>query len=225
MARFGVAERAVEVLHNSGDDTNPDWSVGSGYVVRENLVLTAAHTVGTHGELLVRFAGTDEKPARLCRFPDGQSVMDEGLDLALVEMTGQVPPRPPVGFVRLDLDPPPGAPNVDGCWGIGFPWLQEKRRDRRAKPVRESRRLDGYLPSGEGMVEHLATLRVQDAPVEIPAGDLQGTPWEGISGTVVFAGGLAAGVVLEHHRRGGMNSLTLMPIARLDELDNAASWW
>ena len=225
MTRLGVAERAVEVLHNSGDDTNPDWSAGSGYVVRENLVLTAAHTVGTHGELLVRFAGTGEKPARLCQFPDGRPAMDEGLDLALVEITGPVPPRPPVSFVRLDLDPPPGAPNVGGCWGIGFPWLQEKRRDRRAKPVRESRRLDGYLPAGEGLVERLATLRVRDAPVDIPAGDLQGTPWEGISGTVVFAGGLAVGVVLEHHPRGGMNSLTLMPIARLDELHNAAAWW
>jgi formylglycine-generating enzyme required for sulfatase activity len=225
MVRSGLAELAVEVLHNSGDDTNPDWLVGSGYVVRDNLVLTAAHTVGINGELLVRFAGADEKPARLCRFPDGRPALDEGLDLALVEISGQVPLGPPVGFVRLDLDPPPGAPNVGGCWGIGFPWLQEKRRDRRAKPVRESRRLDGYLPAGEGMVEHLATLRVQDAPADIPIGDLQGTPWEGISGTVVFAGELAVGVVLEHHRRGGINSLTLMPIARLDELDNAGSWW
>ena len=225
MARLGVAERAVEVLHNAGDDTSPDWSVGSGYVVRGNLVLTAAHVVGTDGELLVRFAGAGEKTARVCRFPDGRPAMDDGLDLALVEITGQVPSCPPVGFARLDPDPPPGAPNVGGCWGIGFPWLQEKRRDHRAKPVRESRRLDGYLPAGEGMVEHLATLRVQDAPAGIPAGDLRGTPWEGISGTVVFAGYLAAGVILEHHRRGGMNSLTLMPIARLDELDNAASWW
>src|ERR1700722_9363706 len=115
MTRFGVAERAVEGLHNSGDDTSPDWSVGSGYVIRGNLVLTAAHTVGTHGELLVRFAGTGEKHARVCRFPDGRPAMDDGLDLALVEITEQVPPCPAVGFVRLDLDPAPGAPNVDGC--------------------------------------------------------------------------------------------------------------
>jgi hypothetical protein len=53
MTGVGLAELVVEVLHNKGTAAEPDWSVGSGYVLGSRLVLTAAHNVGP-GELLVR---------------------------------------------------------------------------------------------------------------------------------------------------------------------------
>ena len=109
--------------------------------------------------------------------------------------------------------------------GVGFPRFQEKERDDRNRPVRESRRVDGYLPVGEGLAEGLATLRVADPPVEIPPGRVADSPWQGMSGTVIFAGALAVGVVSEHHRPAGTNALSVVPVGWIDRCPEASDWW
>lgn len=203
-----LADQVVEVLRLH----DGRWSVGSGFVVRDGIVLTAAHVVG-EGTLLVRFRGTDERPARLL-------ALDEATDIALIEFEGAGASA--VSFAVLRDDPALGTPNLEGCVAFGFPVFAEKVRTGNDKPVRELVRVDGYVPMGEGAVEGLATLRVPDAPRDapIPAGPLAESAWQGISGSVVFAAGHAIGVISEHHAPAGMNGLTFVPFSRLDE-----SWW
>ena len=56
-----LGDLAVEVLHHWDEGSQRGWSVGSGFLIGDALVLTAAHNVG-HGELLVR-AGDAERHA------------------------------------------------------------------------------------------------------------------------------------------------------------------
>lgn len=220
MTEPALADQVVEVLHHH----DGRWSVGSGFVVRDGILLTAAHVVGA-GTLLVRFRGTDERPARLCTLPGGQPAVDERTDLALVAFDGGPAAAVPVALLRDD--PVLGTPNVDGCVAFGFPRFAEKDREGRDTPLREVVRVDGYIPMGEGTVEGLATLRVPDAPLgaPIPVGPLGESAWQGISGSVVFAGGHAVGIISEHHPPAGMNGLTLVPLRKLDDLAESAAWW
>jgi HEAT repeat protein len=216
-----LVDQVVEVLHHDNDR----WQVGSGFVVRDGIVLTAAHVAG-EGTLLVRFRGDDERPARLCRLPSGRLALDETADLALIEFDG-AHRGTAVAFAVLRDDPTLVMPNLRDCVAFGFPAFAEKVRPWRDKPVREVVRVDGYVPMGEGAIEGLATLRVPDAPRDAPIleGLLAESSWQGISGAVVFAGGHAIGVISEHHRPAGVNGLTVIPLSRLDDVEDSTSWW
>jgi HEAT repeat protein len=222
-----LAERVVEVLHNQGDDASPQWSSGSGFIMRGALVLTAAHVVRPAGELLVRFRGVEERPARVCTLPDGGLALDDQLDLAVLEILDTHGDAPAVAVARLRDNPTLDVPNLDGCVAFGFPAFEQRTRPGRDRPVRESVRVDGYIPMGQGAVEGLATLRIRDAPQHpsITPGDLSRSPWRGISGAVVFAGAVAIGVISEHHPPAGLNGLTVVPLAWIDRRADAAAWW
>lgn len=223
--RGGLADRVVEVLCRRDDAGRPQWSVGSGFVVRDGLVLTAAHVVDSAGEVLVRFRGTQEWQARVSTLRGGGLACDTDIDLALLDVLGRAAPVEPVTFARLHTDPVLGTANLDDCVGFGFPRFQ--RRERAGRPVRESVRIDGYIPMGEGVVEGLATLRIREPPhgVGLPGGPAGTSPWQGISGTVVFCGDVVIGVVSEHHPPAGMNGLTVVPLTWLDRCADAAEWW
>ncbi|MGW5746379.1 S1 family peptidase [Amycolatopsis sp. NPDC003861] len=214
-------DQVVEVLHHN----KGRWHVGSGFVVREGIVLTAAHVVG-EGTVLVRFRGNDEHPARLCRLPSGRPALDESADLAVVGLD-EGRRVTAVTFAVLRGDPTLRGPNLRDCVAFGFPAFAEKVRPQHDKRLREMVRVDGYVPMGEGIVEGLATLRVPDAPRDapIPEGHLAKSSWQGISGAVVFADGHAIGVISEHHRPAGVNGLTVVPLTRLDFVKESTSWW
>ena len=222
-----LAERVVEILHNRGDDASPLWSSGSGFIMRDALVLTAAHVVGLTGELLVRLRGVEEWPARVCALPGGGPALDEELDLAVLEILRAPGDTPAVTVARLRDNPTLDEPNLDGCVAFGFPAFEQRTRPGHDRPVRESVRVDGYIPMGQGAVEGLATLRIRDAPQHpaVAPGDLSLSPWRGISGAVVFAGPMAIGVVSEHHPPAGLNGLTVVPLTWLDRRPDAAAWW
>lgn len=224
-AAFDLSDQVVEVLHNLGSPDRPDWSVGSGFMVHGRRILTAAHNAGTYGELLVRFRGAEEHEATVAALPDGTVALDPERDLAVLEITESIPNRPHVRFARVDPHPRFTTPNLGGCWSIGFPRFQEKPRAGRDRPVRESARVDGYIPMGEGLVEGRPTLVATRSPRELPAGEIGQSEWQGMSGAVVFAGPLAIGVVTEHHRPAGGQSLTIAPVTLLDEQPNARDWW
>jgi hypothetical protein len=84
VVRPDLAKVVVEVLHNRGGERSPHWSLGSGFVVGERLVLTAAHNVGD-GEVLVRLHGTQEYPATVRIRGD-----EDTLDIAVLEVNGPV---------------------------------------------------------------------------------------------------------------------------------------
>lgn len=223
---IALTDRVVEVIVRSGSGERPSWSVGSGFVMRDGVVLTAAHVVAGAVEIVTRVRGAEEHSARLLEFPDGTFARDNATDIALIEII-DAEPSPAVELALISDRPTLGTPNIDDCVAFGFPRFMERERDDRAKPIRELLRADGSIPIGQGLVEGLATLRVQDAP-DRPAlvDDGPGqSAWQGMSGAVVFRGTIAIGFVSEHHPPAGMNSLTVVPFSWIDRCANAEAWW
>lgn len=223
---FPLSDLVVEILHDSGTSEKPAWKVGSGFLIGGNLVLTAAHNVDVTGELLVRFRGSEEYAAAVSTLPSGRSALDPKCDFAVLEITStNISHRPRLHFARIDDKPTLETPNIEGCWAIGFPRFQEKARLDRDKPLRDSARVDGSILMGEGLVEGLLTLSVTRLPRDLEHGDLSESPWQGMSGALVFAGSHAVGLITEHHIPAGGNSLTLTPLSVLDKHEDATAWW
>ena len=111
-------DRAVEVLHNAGTDDQPDWSVGSGYLIGGRRVLTAAHNVGG-GQCVVRLVDGSEHPATVRR--RGEQIR---LDLAVLELTRDDAPDvgEPVSYAIVSQEQ---AEIVERCTGMGFPRFKE----------------------------------------------------------------------------------------------------
>ena len=228
-------DRAVEVLHNGGTDKDPDWSVGSGYLIGGRLVLTAAHNVGA-GECLVRMVDGSEHPAVVRR--RGEEIR---LDLAVLELTGDDAPDLGEG-VRYAIVSQEHAERLQRCTGLGFPQFKEDKtrpQPGSGKALRNIEQLDGEIPTAAGALANLLTFRVSARPREhpLPTGveEFGGSPWQGVSGTVVFArdesfGERAVGVVTEHHLAEGGSALTLVPIGAIGvpgvlPAKERQAWW
>jgi hypothetical protein len=229
-------DRAVEILHNAGTDDEPDWSVGSGYLIGGPRVLTAAHNVGD-GPCLVRFVDGSEHAAVVRQRGD-----EIRLDLAVVELTGEDIPDPgePVSYAIISQGQ---AELISRCTGLGFPRFKEdetRPRPSSGKPLRNIEQLDGEIPTAAGALSSLLTFRVTARPREQPsppagAAGFGESAWQGISGTVVFARGddfgeRAVGVVSEHHLPEGGSALTLVPIGAIRSAGavptgEQRAWW
>ena len=229
-------DRAVEILHSAGTDDEPDWSVGSGYLIGGRRVLTAAHNVGG-GQCLVRFIDGSEHAGVVRQ--RGEEIR---LDLAVVELTGDEVPDPgePVSYAIVSQGQ---AELIPRCTGLGFPRFKEddtRPRPGSGKPLRNIEQLDGEIPTAAGALASLLTFRVTARPREqppLPAGaaGFGESAWQGISGTVVFArddafGERAIGVVTEHHLSEGGSALTLVPIgairsAGVVSTGEQRAWW
>ncbi|MGO9959763.1 MAG: hypothetical protein ACLP50_27930 [Solirubrobacteraceae bacterium] len=217
MAERVSVKRAVEVLWDRGPSVQRRWSVGSGFLIGGDRVLTAAHNVGA-GTLLVRIDGQFEHAAVITA--DASAA---GLDLAVVQITDRAFSGPaPVGFASIDR----GSPDtVDGCWAVGFPRFKERARGGDGRPLRDAAHVHGSIAPGANRISGLLELSVTATPRPLPAAHLSESEWEGMSGAVVFAkvaryGDLAVGVVTEHALPEGESTLTVVPIAAV-----AADWW
>ncbi|MFF8293560.1 trypsin-like peptidase domain-containing protein [Streptomyces sp. NPDC016309] len=199
----------VEVIGDRGAASAERWSVGSGYLIDERTVLTAAHVVEGAVAVSVRSMGTTEHDVGvlLTTPPD--------IDLALLEVEAGLPVghRPAFGVVDRET---PGR--VAGIRAIGFPRFKEAVR--RGRKVRDSAQVDGYIPTAEGMVSGYLTLHADSRPREI-GGALPESAWAGMSGAAVFAGGVLVGIVSEHHLAEGDASLTVAPLDRIRRAEEA----
>jgi hypothetical protein len=219
-----AVDRAVEVLHDRGPESRPQWAVGSGFLVGGNRVLTAARNVGA-GALLIRIRGDREYRATIVGSGSG-----EAADLALLEIADPLFDHQldRVRFARVDRS---RVELVSGCWAVGFPRFKE--HPGVSKPPRLSTQVSGEIPTAENVRSGLLTLRVTAAPRPFPAGELSESAWEGISGAVVFAaddrlGDCAVGVIVEHDRPEWVSSLTVVPITALETIDQKEErdrWW
>jgi tetratricopeptide (TPR) repeat protein len=201
-----VGNRVVEVLADHGADCSPRWKVASEYIIGGCLVLTAAHTVGDEASITVRLGGIAEHTAHLI-------AMDAQLDLALLRVEDLKPAALPVAFARIDRDRPG---RIEDCRTIGFPRFKERSLTGHPS-VRETAQIDGYIPTGEGLISGYLTLKMASAPRPLPAGRLAESEWEGMSGAAVFVGDYLVGIVVEHHLPEG-GALTLAPIEWVDRL-------
>jgi len=213
---------AVEVLHHWYEGNLERWSVGSGFLIRDGYVLTAAHNVGP-GELLVR-TGEVEWPT-VVRLDGGKDVADIAL-LEITEGAGNLGGFQNRQFGEVDRGT---AGFVEKCWAIGFPSFKERDavpgKKRGGKPFRLSTQVSGRIPTGENLGLSLLTLQVGQTPRALTGGAEDQSAWEGMSGAVVFADQVVVGVITEHHLPEGDSSLTVVPVTAIGDLPDAEDWW
>lgn len=202
--------RVVEVLHDRGTAVSPRWLLGSGFVVKAAVVITAAHNVGTtldecgpHGTVVRCLDGTECKATILVR--------SEPIDVALLAVPDVK--APPVRMARVDRD------QIDvlrNAMAAGFP-NYKYQADRPAALKRQPAQPVGFVPTVEDLPGGELTLKIEAGAPAPPAAP--GTsPWEGLSGAGVVAGEHLLGIAIEHHIAEGLSALRVMPLTRLAEL-------
>ncbi|MEV0470625.1 tetratricopeptide repeat protein [Streptomyces prunicolor] len=175
---------------------------GTGYLVTDDLVLTALHNVLGCGDLEVRGLGADSKwlaaevlwpltePPDLEREPQA--------DGALVRITdpGWVPPAgvEPVRWGRIDGGPVVADEGRLACFAVGFPRSEVREGIRDTKEIRgHIERLTGLKSGG------LITAYVDG--VAVPGRRDEKSRWAGASGAALFVRGRLIGVVTTDRRR------------------------
>ncbi|MFE3799664.1 S1 family peptidase, partial [Nocardia tengchongensis] len=188
--------------------------VGSGYVVGDRLVLTAAH-VCTEAGLAV--GGR----AEVCLLGSGWVTaaviwLSADADVALIQVDdSEAWPDADTSVLRWgDLV---GADPVAAA-AIGFPWSQE-RPDR----VRDTEHAVGFVAPGAGKQSKALHLTVlSSAPATRHAGTMPGSEgargvsaWAGMSGAALLVGPFLVGVVATDPAKYGNDRLVAVPTARI----------
>jgi hypothetical protein len=198
-------ERVVDVRAHRPDGTT---KMGSGYLVAERLVLTAAHVVftddGVAGSVTLRPVGAQRPLSGRVVWPPEQGP----LDAAVVEIT-EADWRPP------RLGPPRWgrltgrAARID-CEAMGFP-----RVLREPDGTREAEQLDGHLNPGTRLVGRRYDIHVDSAAPAVPTDPEAPSPWAGLSGAGLVAGELLIGVVVIDTPGFAERRLTAVPAGEL----------
>ncbi|MYU03596.1 hypothetical protein GTY81_06730 [Streptomyces sp. SID8366] len=191
---------------------------GSGYRVGDGHVLTAAHVVAGAASVRVRFdadrPGEWSAPARV--------VLSAGAaDVALLEIADVPADRTGVGPPRYAAVP--DADVVLPFSAMGFPRFKLRESESESESGREGER--GGTPGRyrdschvTGTVSVLSNLRegTLELAVAAPPADPEPhrSPWEGMSGALVWCGGAVIGVVSAHHRADGLGRLAAGRVER-----------
>jgi tetratricopeptide (TPR) repeat protein len=184
--------------------------VGSGYLVTDGLVLTAAHVVVGDDMVIVRQVVGRR---RTREFAGVVVWSDAGADIAVVRLDGSAGDEAAAGL------PPLRYGRVDGhvaCEALGFPRFK-LRQDAPAAGVTLQ---DWYRDTHQaiGTIAPLSNLRQGTLEITVPPPEYDATPphspWEGMSGAAVFAGGALVGVINEHHRSDGLGRLAARPVVQ-----------
>jgi hypothetical protein len=194
---------------------------GSGYLLSHSTVITARHCT------FDKKTGRDAVTLKIFRLSDGAAasvdVLASALDVAVLRVGGVVPWSAEAGlqaqpdFGRVDTT---HSGELFDCEAMGFPLWQLEPQHRQ----RNAAELHGTIRKTEGAERGVLIMRdplLWD--VGTPAGAAQGdrapgSPWGGLSGALIFHGGLALGVIIEHHPWQGHSALTVLPLQRVAEL-------
>lgn len=204
--------RVVEILHDLGETVHPRWSLGSGFILRHNVVLTAAHVLGTsaeqygpHGTTVRCLDGTEHAASSVLARSDL-------LDLAVLAVPGL--PAEPVKIARLDRSRIDVVRNV---MAVGFP-NYKFAADRPKHQQRPPAQPIGSVPTVEDLPGGDFVLKLEGGEPSGIAHDPTGSPWEGLSGGAVVYGEFLVGVAVEHRLAEGLGALHFVPFIRLSEL-------
>ena len=207
------ARRAVQIITRRADGR---W-LGSGYLVRSDMVITAQHVVTGAAGITVRLI---EGPGEV-REVDGDVAWAEvSVDLAVVRLAVAVREVPPVRFGRL------AGPAA--CEAVGYPRF--KHRDEHATAGTASPTVFRDSHHARGTCTPLSNQREGTLEISVtapsPSPDQGRSLWEGMSGAAVFADGSLIGVVTDNYELEGPGLLTArtvekwlgLPAAQLDTL-------
>ncbi|MEV6479308.1 trypsin-like peptidase domain-containing protein [Streptomyces sp. NPDC051576] len=193
---------------------------GSGYRVSGHHVITSAHVVeGPTSALRVRFEA--DRPAE---WATGARVLlsSEEADLALLELVDM----PPASQAVLAHPRFAGVPDVDATLrvsAVGFPLFKMRRATARrglAEPEVPTRYRDSCHVDGTVSVLSNRREGTLEVGVSSPADEVEPhrSPWEGMSGAVVWHGDAIIGVMARHHRADGLNRLAAVRVSRWYEV-------
>ncbi|MEV7969282.1 trypsin-like peptidase domain-containing protein [Sphaerisporangium sp. NPDC088356] len=180
---------------------------GSGYLVSSRCVLTAAHVVAN--AVLIRVRLDADTPREIQLGVHDVAVAGDLAVLQLDEDAGRHP-DPPCGFGTLSE----GAAVVEVHAG-GFPRFK-LRRDRPTADQTSSQYRDLHHAIGWTAVlsnRRSGTLEMNLSPPDRDP-DPTFSPWEGMSGSAVWAFGRIVGIVSYDDRREGLGRLTVSRIDR-----------
>ncbi|WP_200939315.1 serine protease, partial [Arthrobacter sp. Leaf337] len=206
--------RAVLIRYRDGQGVR---RAGSGLRIGGNRVLTAAHVAAGTGHTVI--LGSSEPDATvLVRSTDPE------IDLAVLEISIPDAERlPPLGYARVDRDT---VATIEGCVALGFPAFKKDQDG-----YRRSVQVNGFIPTAEGFTAHPGTgttagylslkaagPAIRDRP-PLPGGDVEGTPWAGMSGAAAFdRNDRILGVVRHHNPAEGPGTLAMTPIEAINSL-------
>ncbi|KAK1178918.1 trypsin-like peptidase domain-containing protein [Streptomyces sp. NBS 14/10] len=206
-------DRVAEVIvaYETGDGGRKGKR-GSGYLITDRTVLTAAHVVADAATIQLRFRADQEGAWSA----DGVVVFKAPhIDIAVVSLmdTPDLPPVPTVTFGRL-VDADGELP----CSMMGFPRFK-LREDApgSGSRFRDAHHQQGTISPWSNTRQKSLSIRV-DAPAPDP--DPEVSPWEAMSGAAVWSEGHLIGVVIEHHASEGLGRLTA---SRVDHWHEALS--
>lgn len=212
--------RVAQIITTQGEAEHVERRCGSGYLVAANAVLTATHVVLDADSVLVRFVNEDGSTTS---FPATKVVADERSDIALLTMEGvsahgdpRVGGSLPVRFARAIRET---TQDID-CEAVGFPRFKLRRDLARpdrdvASFYRDSRHARGTIAPGGGLRERTLEINLAHSPAPDP--EPHRSPWEGMSGAVVWSGGCVIGVISAHYGAEGLGTLTARRVEQLYE--------
>ncbi|MGW1373440.1 NACHT domain-containing protein [Streptomyces sp. NPDC002446] len=186
--------------------------LGSGYRVSGDAVLTAAHVTCDAESVQLRFL---TEGGGVTELPGEQVWADSAADIAVLRIAGGAGAGgagaaevPPVRFGRITRP-------VD-CEALGFPRFK-LRRDT-AAPERDAPTWYRDSHHARGTTTPFADLRTGSLEITVdPPGhdpEPDRSPWEGMSGALVWSGGCVIGVISEQHRAEGLGRLTASQVER-----------
>lgn len=192
-------ERLVLVKTTLTGAAGTSYSIGTGYLLTSDLVLTASHVV-PESEVTQLEVRTDD-PAQWLPVAPQPVWRDAVLDAALLRLQAPLPDLPDVSWAEAAFDD-------DAVWhSSAYP--RAGTVDHEGKTVWKTVGLSGKLQAlgggGQGMRELELTV---DAP---PPAD----EWAGISGAPVFVGDRLAGLVKEVPKSFGGGRLAAVPASQL----------
>ncbi len=211
-----AADRIVGILAHLDTGTT---QVGSGYLLTSDKVLTARHCIRD------KLSNRPALSLQVYKLSDGATadaqVAASALDIGLLGISWTDPSR---AAASATMEPPAfgqisqnHAAQLQGCETAGVP-LWKVNPDNLYRQIAE---LYGHISAMEGRETGELIMRVPLFPdVDVPEGltpseGKPASPWDGLSGALVFYAGYALGVVVKHQPWLGGAALTILPVERI----------
>jgi TPR repeat protein len=161
-------------------------SFGSGYLIRPDLVLTAAHVVFSGSDLPPDFVAVRFSRAR--QWLEGQVIWPTrrgSVDAALIRITHAAWQPPAMAPARIGMLT--GRTREVDCLSVGFP------RSMAINRLRDTGQLHGTILPWNGLESGSYVIQLAQSPAA--TGSLQPEPWKGASGAAVLADDILIGVL------------------------------
>ncbi|MFE7630065.1 trypsin-like peptidase domain-containing protein, partial [Kocuria sp. NPDC057446] len=224
------SQRIAFIAYQHPDDREGEYSIGSGLLIGQGLVLTADHVAnGAHHRVAVLGQGFKAEVAVRSHEPS--------VDLAVLRLCDYPKESPSFTshYARVGRET---LAEITGCRSVGFPRLKKDKTG-----ARRGVQVTGTVPTFEGtvvaqdgvLVPGVLTLKItdataRDAPSDVPEPSSRRrakglvSPWGGMSGAAVFtANDNILGVIRHHNYTEGTAALALTPISDIERLPSEIS--